>query len=82
MCGLEEILALHDLSKDPQAGSAEAFERRSRLNFQNRCLHHHVFDQALAADMVRAAGFDVRTVDVTELMKAESGVTCSSLILS
>ncbi len=56
---LEEILALHDLSKDPQAGSAEAFERRSRLNFQNRCLHHHVFDQALAADMVRAAGFDV-----------------------
>jgi dimethylargininase len=31
---------------------------------------------------LRAEGFDVRTVDVTELMKAESGVTCSSLILT
>ena len=34
------------------------------------------------AEILRAAGFKVRTVDVSELMKAESGVTCSSLILS
>jgi dimethylargininase len=34
------------------------------------------------AGILRAAGFGVRTVDVTELMKAESGVTCSSLILA
>ena len=33
------------------------------------------------AARLRAAGFEVRTVDVSELMKAESGVTCSSLIL-
>ncbi len=33
------------------------------------------------AAILQAAGFEVRTVDVTELMKAESGVTCSSLIL-
>jgi len=31
--------------------------------------------------ILQAAGFEVRTVDVSELMKAESGVTCSSLIL-
>jgi len=29
---------------------------------------------------LRAAGFEVRTVDLSELLKAESGVTCSSLI--
>ncbi len=33
------------------------------------------------ADRLRRAGFEVRPVDVSELMKAESGVTCSSLIL-
>ena len=32
------------------------------------------------AAKLRAEGFDVRTVDMSELMKAESGVTCSSLI--
>jgi dimethylargininase len=32
--------------------------------------------------ILRAAGFEVRTVDVSELMKAESGVTCSSLVFT
>lgn len=48
----------------------------------------HVGESLVMADafprttaILRAAGFDVRTVDVSELMKAESGVTCSSLIL-
>jgi SAM-dependent methyltransferase len=41
---LEEILSLHDLKLDPQAGSFENFKQRSLNNFENRCLHHHVFD--------------------------------------
>jgi dimethylargininase len=32
------------------------------------------------AEHLRGAGFTIRTVDVSELMKAESGVTCSSLV--
>jgi dimethylargininase len=32
------------------------------------------------ADLLRQAGFRVQPLDMTELMKAESGVTCSSLI--
>jgi SAM-dependent methyltransferase len=44
---LEEILALHDLSQDPQAGSAESFRARSLRNIENRALHQHVFDAAL-----------------------------------
>lgn len=30
---------------------------------------------------VRAAGFKVKTVDISELLKAESGLTCSSILL-
>jgi dimethylargininase len=32
------------------------------------------------ANLLHQAGFRVRQVDVTELLKAESGVTCSSLL--
>jgi SAM-dependent methyltransferase len=48
---LEEILSLHDLSKDPEAGSKEEFTARSLRNFENRCLHHHVFDIPLVMKM-------------------------------
>ena len=41
---LDEILSLHDLSMDIAAGDATAFRRRLLENFNNRCLHHHVFD--------------------------------------
>lgn len=44
---LEEILLLHDLKLDPPAGSLEEFKNRSLNNFENRCLHHHVFDDNL-----------------------------------
>jgi len=41
---LEEILALHDLKRDPRAGTMAQFRERSLRNFENRCLHQHVFD--------------------------------------
>lgn len=44
---LEEILSKHDLKLDPAAGSFEDFKKRSYKNFENRCLHHHVFDNNL-----------------------------------
>jgi dimethylargininase len=34
----------------------------------------------ITADLLRQAGFRAESLDITELMKAESGVTCSSLI--
>jgi len=40
---LEEILALHDLSLDPAAGSREQFQRRCLQNSLYRAMHHHVF---------------------------------------
>jgi SAM-dependent methyltransferase len=56
---LPEILELHDLSRDPAAGTLEEFELRSRAELRFRALHHHVFDPALAARAVAHAGFEV-----------------------
>jgi len=33
------------------------------------------------ADLLRTKGFDIRTVDISEFLKAEAGLTCMSIIL-
>lgn len=48
---VEEILQLHDLSMDEPAGSFENFKKRCYKNFENRCLHHHVFDETLLIEI-------------------------------
>ena len=60
---LDEILALHDLSMDPPAGSLEQFRKRSEKNVVNRALHHHVFDVQLIDDLLSHLDFEV--VDIT-----------------
>jgi len=62
MTHLPEILALHDLSMDPEAGTPEQFAVRSSKNFENRCLHHHVFEMTLAMQMIDSAGFKILMV--------------------
>ncbi len=42
---LPEILELHDYDMDIVCGGKENFEKRAQLNIENRCLHHHVFDE-------------------------------------
>ncbi len=48
---LEEILALHDLGRDLHAGTMEQFRERSLRNFENRCLHQHVFDMNVLKEL-------------------------------
>jgi SAM-dependent methyltransferase len=60
---LDEILALHDLPMDPPAGDLDHFRERSLKNFQNRALHHHVFDVQLIEEMLGYVGF--KTLDIT-----------------
>lgn len=60
---LPEILELHDLSRDPAAGSMEEFRRRSLKNFENRCLHHHVFDETNSRRLLEVAGLTVECIE-------------------
>ena len=62
---LEEILARHDLARDPPAGSEENLRLRSLDNFNNRTLHHHVFDIDVMKAMLAYVGFDVVRTDST-----------------
>lgn len=63
---LDEILALHDLSKDPAAGDHENFRKRSLDNFNNRGLHHHVFDLPLIEKIFNHFGVSLIQSDTTE----------------
>lgn len=63
---LPEILEYHDLSLDPGNLTPEVFHQRSLRNFENRCLHHHVFDERNSRGLLEAAGL---TVSVQEAVK-------------
>jgi SAM-dependent methyltransferase len=48
---LPEILLKHDLHLDPPAGDLGNFTRRSLDNFNNRCLHHYVYNDELLMEI-------------------------------
>jgi SAM-dependent methyltransferase len=60
---LAEILAKHDLSKDPGAGNWEDFRQRSLNNLQYRALHHHVFDAQNTRELLSAVNLQVEVVE-------------------
>jgi SAM-dependent methyltransferase len=60
---LPEILRLHDLSRDLDAGDLQSFKERSEKNFENRCLHQHVFDTNLAIQVLDYQHFQIRAVE-------------------
>jgi SAM-dependent methyltransferase len=43
MTHAEEVIALHDLRRDPAAGDSAAARARTRDNPRRRAMHHHVF---------------------------------------
>lgn len=65
MTHLREILSLHDLTKDPAAGNFQQFTARSLDNINNRCLHHHVFNQDLIKKMLEVTGFKTISIEET-----------------
>jgi SAM-dependent methyltransferase len=60
---LDEILSRHDLKMDPAAGTPDNFRERSLRNFENRCLHHHVFDEHNSRELLTAVGMEVLAVE-------------------
>lgn len=60
---MREVLTLHDFARDPRAGSVAEFRSRAARNFENRGLHHHVFDLDLMHAVLAETGW--RLVDST-----------------
>lgn len=58
LSSLREILTKHDLAMDLPAGDFVQFVRRSLDNHENRCLHHHVFDESLLRECMDFVGFE------------------------
>ncbi len=56
---LDEILSKHDFLRDPGVKDLEALKSRSLRNFENRALHHHVYDLELLNQMVEFLGKEV-----------------------
>ena len=63
---LEEICSLHDIGMDPPAKNAAFFRQRSLLNFENRCLHHHVFSFPLLMQLAQHAQLQVVDIDICD----------------
>ncbi len=66
LSSLEEILDCHDIELDPGVKTFEEFRKRSLLNFQNRCLHHHVYSNKLLKEILAYTNFEIIDSGSTE----------------
>jgi SAM-dependent methyltransferase len=69
---LEEILERHDYAMTPDTGDRETLKQRGLENFENRCLHHHVFDPTLIEAVLRHFGLQLvlQTTTATDYIAA------------
>lgn len=56
---LPEIIEKHDYDKDRWCGGRDSFVARAYRNYENRCLHHHVFSPDCLAEMFRYLEIEV-----------------------
>lgn len=61
---LDEVLRLHDLTRDPGSPDFETFKARCEANAIHRCIHHHVFNTPLAVELVDWADFQIVNVQL------------------
>ena len=63
---LDEILQKHDISMDLGCvGGMDEFKKRSLKNYENRCLHHHVFSKEVLESIFKY--LNVNIIDCGEL---------------
>lgn len=60
---LPEILKLHDLRQSLEVERFEEFRNRSERNFENRCLHHHVFNTELVARILDHLNLEILALE-------------------
>jgi hypothetical protein len=65
---VEEIVELHDLMRDLPGLTLEGFRQRSLKNFENRGLHHHIFDEGLLRQMFEHLNISTVFVDYARPM--------------
>lgn len=56
---LPEIIAKHDYGMDVLCGGKEQFIERAKKNVENRCLHHHVFEETCLRKAFEFVGLEV-----------------------
>lgn len=56
---LPDIIEKHDYEMDWECGGKEKFIERAMKNIENRCLHHHVFDEKCLRRAFEFAGLEV-----------------------
>ncbi len=84
----QEVLSLHDLSLDAGIKDMEALRLRTSGNYDNRCVHHHVFNTPMVAQMVDYAGFKICEIQhfnpfhIIFLLKKSNGNFDNSAFLS
>lgn len=59
---LPDIIEKHDYSLDPECGGKQKFIERAKKNLENRCLHHHVFEEETLRKSYKFAGIKVTHV--------------------
>jgi len=55
----EEIHRLHDITKDDMLNTVEQLKDRTKENFTNRCVHHHVYSLELISELLIHCGFKI-----------------------
>ena len=56
----EEIFRLHDITRDADIGSVEELKTRTKDNFTNRCVHHHIYSLELISELLIHCGFKIK----------------------
>lgn len=62
---LPDIIEKHDYVMDVECGGKEKFIKRAMKNIENRCLHHHVFDEKSLRESFEYVGLEV--IDFREI---------------
>lgn len=60
----EEVILLHDLSKDMGNESHVEFTKRVQNNFNNRSLHHHVFNARFTVELLTYMNLEILAAEL------------------
>ena len=63
----EEIIELHDIEMDTGVKNSEELRDRVYKNFENRCVHHHVFDHDLVKEMLVETSYEIISIDLSQI---------------